>query len=122
MLTSSSSSSSTTEEDEQHFSITTSSGTQQPNSSSSHRLWALAGVAQLTWGIYSFRKGKRGSDDFRLMPLKAFAVASLFVGSAASASMFALRASGIHKVEDLIEMGANIRTNIGVPPRTTPDK
>ncbi|CAN1296586.1 hypothetical protein LINPERPRIM_LOCUS23186 [Linum perenne] len=48
------------------------------------------------WGVFSWRRGYAG--DGSLMPLKAFAVASLFVGSAASASFCAIRASGIHKV------------------------
>nr|KYP49708.1 hypothetical protein KK1_028576 [Cajanus cajan] len=47
-------------------------------------------------GMRSFAKGYAG--DSRFMPLKAFAVASLFVGSAASASLLILQANGIHKV------------------------
>ncbi len=38
------------------------------------------------------------AGDSRLMPFKAFSVASLFVGGAASASYAALQASGIRKV------------------------
>ncbi|KAJ4826752.1 hypothetical protein Tsubulata_024584 [Turnera subulata] len=56
------------------------------------------------------------------MPFKAFAVASLFVGSAASASVGGLQASGIHKVEDLMEVGANIRTGLGIPLRIQKEK
>ncbi|KAJ0110430.1 hypothetical protein Patl1_00137 [Pistacia atlantica] len=48
------------------------------------------------------------AGDFRLMPVKAF-------GIAASASIAFLRASGIHKVEDLMEVGANIRTRTWNP-------
>ncbi|GAV72138.1 hypothetical protein CFOL_v3_15627 [Cephalotus follicularis] len=81
-----------------------------------HWWWALASVAQLGWGISSYRKGYAG--DGRLMPLKAFAVASLFVGSGASASASLLQASGIHKVEDLMEVGANLRTQLGIPSRS----
>ncbi|XP_057998191.1 uncharacterized protein LOC110657764 isoform X1 [Hevea brasiliensis] len=77
--------------------------------------WALASCTQFVWGTSSYRKGYAG--DSRLMPFKAFAVASLFVGSAASASVAALQASGFHKVEDLIEMGTNVRTGLGIPPR-----
>ncbi|KAF9668741.1 hypothetical protein SADUNF_Sadunf14G0035100 [Salix dunnii] len=77
--------------------------------------WATASMAQLGWGISAFKRGYAG--DSRLMPLKAFAVASLFVGSAASASIASLQASGIHKVQDFIELGANIKTGLGVPPR-----
>jgi hypothetical protein len=46
--------------------------------------------------VSSVRRGCAGES--RLMPLKAFAVASLFVGAAASASVSALHASGIYKV------------------------
>ena len=59
-------------------------------------LWGAASAAQLGWGVRSYTKGYAG--DSRLMPIKAFAVASLFVGSAASASVVLLRANGIHKV------------------------
>lgn len=64
-----------------------------------HWWWALASAAQLGCGIWSFRKGYAG--DSCLMPIKAFGVASLFVGSAASASAAFLQASGIHKVSYL---------------------
>ncbi|KAG6749298.1 hypothetical protein POTOM_046342 [Populus tomentosa] len=77
--------------------------------------WTMASMAKLGWGISAYKRGFAG--DSRLMPLKAFAVASLFVGSAASASIASLQASGIHKVQDLIELGENIRTGLGVPPR-----
>ncbi|XP_057542118.1 uncharacterized protein LOC130820677 [Amaranthus tricolor] len=78
-------------------------------------IWAGASIAQLGWGIKSYRKGFSGDSKF--MPLKAFSVASLFVGAAATASFGVLRACGIHKVEDLIKAGANIRSGLGVPPR-----
>ncbi|KAL3537053.1 hypothetical protein ACH5RR_000419 [Cinchona calisaya] len=58
--------------------------------------WAAASSAQLVWAISSLRKGYAG--DSRFMPFKAFAVASLFLGSAASATVGSLRASGIHSV------------------------
>ncbi|XP_057978857.1 uncharacterized protein LOC131165252 [Malania oleifera] len=81
----------------------------------SHWWWALASTAQLAWGINSYRKGYAG--DSRLMPFKAFAVASLFVGAAASASVSILSFSGIHRVEDVMVVGANIRTRLGIPRR-----
>ena len=62
----------------------------------SHLYWAIASVAQFGWAVSSYRKGYAG--DHRLMPLKAFAVASLFLGASASASVAFLKASGIHKV------------------------
>ncbi|KAF7844959.1 uncharacterized protein G2W53_001864 [Senna tora] len=80
-----------------------------------HWWWALASAAQFGWGVCSYNKGYAG--DSRLMPLKAFAVASLFVGGAASASLVVLQANGIHKVEDLMEAGANLRARLGLPPR-----
>ncbi|KAL2892527.1 hypothetical protein RDABS01_008436 [Bienertia sinuspersici] len=60
-----------------------------------HWWWAIASTAQLGWGIRVYKKGYNG--DSRFMPLKAFAVASLFVGATATAVMGALKASGIHK-------------------------
>ncbi|PIN02541.1 hypothetical protein CDL12_24941 [Handroanthus impetiginosus] len=77
--------------------------------------WAAASSAQLGWGITAFRKGYAG--DSRLMPFKAFAVASLFVGAAACAAMASFRASGISSVEDMKALGANIRTGLGLRPR-----
>ena len=59
-------------------------------------LWAVASAAQVGLGVRSYRKGHAG--DSCLMPLKAFTVASLFIGSAASASVFILHANGIHGV------------------------
>ncbi|KAI3420764.1 uncharacterized protein J3R85_012467 [Psidium guajava] len=79
----------------------------------SHWWWAMGGAAQLGLGISSCLRGYAGGPG--LMPLKAAAVASLFVGATASASVAALHASGIRKVEDLIELGANIRTSLGNP-------
>ncbi|KAL2336867.1 hypothetical protein Fmac_011313 [Flemingia macrophylla] len=78
--------------------------------------WGMASAAQMGLGMRSFAKGYAG--DSRFMPLKAFAVASLFVCSAASASVLLLQANGIYKVEDLMEAGANLRAKLGLPPRT----
>lgn len=64
--------------------------------SQSHWWWALGGATQLGWGITSCVRGYGG--DSRFMVLKAFSVASLFVGGAAAASIAALQASGIRKV------------------------
>ncbi|XP_022974845.1 uncharacterized protein LOC111474468 isoform X1 [Cucurbita maxima] len=84
--------------------------------SNAHWWWALAGATQLGWGIASFRRGVIG--DSSLMPFKAFAVASLFVGAASSSAIASLKAAGIHKVEDVMEVGANIRNGLGIRPRT----
>ncbi|XWS32410.1 hypothetical protein CRYUN_Cryun23aG0157200 [Craigia yunnanensis] len=64
----------------------------------SHWYWAIASVAQFGWAESSYRKGYH-----RLMPFKAFAIASLFLGASASASVAFLKASGIHKLEDLMK-------------------
>lgn len=58
--------------------------------------WGVASAAQMGLGIRTFAKGHGG--DSRLMPFKAFVVASLFVSSAASASVLLLQANGIHRV------------------------
>lgn len=68
--------------------------------SNAHWWWALAGATQFGWGIASFRRGFIGNSS--LMPFKAFAVASLFVGAAASSAIASLKASGIHKVTFLL--------------------
>ncbi|XP_075643144.1 uncharacterized protein LOC142614500 [Castanea sativa] len=80
-----------------------------------HIWWALASAAQLGWAISSFKRGHAGDSHF--MPFTAFSVASLFVGATATAAVSVLHVSGIHKVEDLLEVGANIRTGLGVCPR-----
>ncbi|XP_014496609.1 uncharacterized protein LOC106758180 isoform X2 [Vigna radiata var. radiata] len=78
--------------------------------------WGVAAAAQMGLGMRSYAKGYAG--DSRFMPLKAFTVASLFVGSAASASVLLLQSNGINGVEDLMEAGANLRAKLGLPPRT----
>ncbi|XP_049383210.1 uncharacterized protein LOC125847610 [Solanum stenotomum] len=82
---------------------------------SRYRWWAAASTGQLLWGIYAYRRGFAG--ECRMMPLKAFAVASLFVGATASASMASLRACGIHSVEDMKVVGESIRTGLGLTRR-----
>ncbi|WVZ04899.1 hypothetical protein V8G54_018245 [Vigna mungo] len=56
--------------------------------------WGVAAAAQMGLGMRSYAKGYAG--DSRFMPLKAFTVASLFVGSAASASILLLQSNGIN--------------------------
>ncbi|XP_057437228.1 uncharacterized protein LOC130729467 isoform X2 [Lotus japonicus] len=79
--------------------------------------WGVASAAQMGLAVRSFAKGC-AEDSARLMPLKAFTVASLFVGSAASASFLLLQVNGINGVEDLIKAGANLRAKLGLPRRT----
>lgn len=80
-----------------------------------HYWWASASVAQFGWAISAYRRGYAG--DHRLMPFKAFGVASLFIGASASTAVACLQVSGIHKVEDLVELGASIRNGLGIPKR-----
>ncbi|GAB2269936.1 hypothetical protein Dimus_004854 [Dionaea muscipula] len=79
--------------------------------------WAVASTAQLALAIRAYRKGYAGNSH--LMPIKAFGVASLFVGAATAATVGTLKSFGIHQVDDLKEVGANIRTGLGIPPRNT---
>ncbi|KAJ8625938.1 hypothetical protein MRB53_019245 [Persea americana] len=77
--------------------------------------WAGASSAQLAAGVAACRRGFRGRDT--LMPIKAFGVASLFVGAGATAFAGFLYASGIHKVDDMKEVGKSFRKKMRVPPR-----
>ncbi|KAH6813095.1 hypothetical protein C2S51_022113 [Perilla frutescens var. frutescens] len=72
-----------------------------------YRFWAGASVAQLGWGYATLRRGYAGTSH--LMPLKAFAVASLFVGAAASCVVSTLKIAGIRSVDDLKTLGEDIR-------------
>nr|XP_028961383.1 uncharacterized protein LOC114826010 isoform X1 [Malus domestica]XP_028961386.1 uncharacterized protein LOC103455368 isoform X1 [Malus domestica] len=72
-------------------------------------------AAQLGWAVMSSRKACAGNSF--TMPFKAFAVASLYIGSIATAGV-----AGIRKAGDLVELGANLRTGLGVPRRTTRDE
>lgn len=85
-----------------------------------HWWWAVASAVQLGWAITSYRKGYAG--DSHLMPFKAFAVASLFVGASTSAGISCLQGFGIHKVEDVMEVGANLRTRLGILQKTPNEK
>ncbi|XP_039035851.1 uncharacterized protein LOC120172466 isoform X1 [Hibiscus syriacus] len=82
--------------------------------------WAVTSATQFGWAVSSCREGYSG--DHRLMPVKAFGVASLFLGASATVSIAFLKASGIHNViiylvEDLMDVGASIRTGLGIRPR-----
>ncbi|CAN8254125.1 unnamed protein product [Cochlearia groenlandica] len=80
---------------------------------SAHWWWSLGSGAQIMWGVRCIRRGYAG--NINLMPLKAFGVASLFVGAIATTSVAFLSATGIHTVQDAIDLGDAIRTNIGAP-------
>lgn len=60
--------------------------------------WAAASSAQVAAGVAAYRRGCGVRET--LMPFKAFAVASLFVGAGATAFAGFLHASGIHKVRN----------------------
>ncbi|OIW01165.1 hypothetical protein TanjilG_17722 [Lupinus angustifolius] len=68
-------------------------------------IWGVATATQFGFGVRSLTKGYSG--DNRFMPLKAFAVASLFLGSAASASVLILKYNGIHKKVEWVERGCS---------------
>ncbi|XP_050378611.1 uncharacterized protein LOC126795926 [Argentina anserina] len=80
-----------------------------------HFLWAGASAAQFACAVVLYRKGS--GPHSTSMPFRACAVASLIVGAAFTAAFAGVRSSGIHKVEDLIQLGANIRTGLGVQRR-----
>lgn len=69
--------------------------------------WTAASVVQLGAGIYSYRKVRSG--ECRLMPLKAFGIASLFVGAGFTALFAVVAANGIHSVHSLSFYG-NLNT------------
>ncbi|XP_057805510.1 uncharacterized protein LOC131020607 [Salvia miltiorrhiza] len=70
--------------------------------------WAGASAVQFRWGVAALKRGYAGNGN--LMPLKAFAVATLFVGASASAAVATLQLSGIRSVEDLKSVGASIKS------------
>ncbi|CAN7095527.1 unnamed protein product, partial [Brassica rapa subsp. narinosa] len=107
----------TTEMEEQNDAV--SRGESSLFDGSAHWWWAMGSGAQIMWGVRCIRRGYAG--DNRLMPVKAFGIASLFVGAIATTSVAFLSASGIHTVQDAIDMGASIRTNLGITPQI-PDK
>ncbi|XP_050386750.1 uncharacterized protein LOC126803046 [Argentina anserina] len=80
-----------------------------------HFLWAGAGAAQFASAVVLYRKGSGPRSTS--MPFRACAIASLIVGAGATAAFAGIRASGIHKVDDLIQLRANIRTGLGVQRR-----
>ncbi|THU55226.1 hypothetical protein C4D60_Mb11t04340 [Musa balbisiana] len=69
--------------------------------------WAAASSTQLAAGIAWYRRGCSGSGV--TMPFKAFAIATMFVGSGATAVGGALLATGIDDVDDMKEVGASVR-------------
>lgn len=71
--------------------------------------WSAASVIQLGTGIYSYRKVRSG--ECRLMPLKAFGIASLFVGAGFTSVFAVVAANGIHSVRSLLSDG-NLNTHV----------
>ncbi|GFQ05132.1 hypothetical protein PHJA_002657300, partial [Phtheirospermum japonicum] len=58
--------------------------------------WAAASTTKLGLGISAIKRGHAGESTF--MPFKAFSVASLFVGVAASAAMASLHSSDLQSI------------------------
>ncbi|KAL5215185.1 hypothetical protein ABZP36_004337 [Zizania latifolia] len=77
--------------------------------------WAGASGAQVAAGVAWFRRG-RGGAAF-VMPFKAFAIATLFVGSGATAITAGVLAADVGSVDDMKGMSASIRRWMGAPPR-----
>lgn len=75
--------------------------------SRSHLWWAGASAGQLGWAVVSSRRGCAGNST--TMPFKAFAVASLYVGSIATAGVAGLQASGIRKVSSHLSLSLCLR-------------
>lgn len=73
--------------------------------SRAHLWWAGASAAQLGWAVVSSRRGCAGNST--TMPFKAFAVASLYVGSIATAGVAGLQASGIRKVSSHLSLSVS---------------
>ena len=71
--------------------------------------WAAASAAQAAAGVAWFRRGRGGAAV--AMPLKAFAIASLFVGAGATAAAGVL-AAGVGSVRRLIEASVPVRRTI----------
>ncbi|KAL5728412.1 hypothetical protein ACHQM5_001502 [Ranunculus cassubicifolius] len=80
--------------------------------------WGLASSAQAVTAAVSYQRGRRSESSFS-MPFRAFFVSSLIVGTGATAVAGLLNASGVHKLEDLKNVGKNVRTGMGIPPRET---
>ncbi|TQD73801.1 hypothetical protein C1H46_040666 [Malus baccata] len=71
-------------------------GSGDNNGSYTHLWWAGASAGQLGWALMSSRKGY--ADNSFTMPFKAFAIASLYVGSIATAGIAGLHASSIREI------------------------
>lgn len=67
--------------------------------------WAAASAAQAAAGLAWFRRGRSGTAV--AMPFKAFGIASLFVGSGATAVAAGVLAAGVGSVRRLVEATAN---------------
>ncbi|KAL5215782.1 hypothetical protein ABZP36_007183 [Zizania latifolia] len=77
--------------------------------------WAGASAAQVTAGVAWFRRGM-GCSAFA-MPVKAFAIATLFVGAGATAVTAGVVAAGVGSVDEMKGVGASIRRWMRAPPR-----
>eukprot|EP00897_Mesotaenium_endlicherianum_P006481 jgi/Mesen1/5861/ME000298S05130 len=73
---------------------------------------AVGAVGQFALAAYMKRRGDGGA----LMPMKAFAVASLIVGGGAFGLLSLVQASGVRSVDDAKAVGRSIRSAFGLPP------
>lgn len=84
----------------------------EPTGGGGWEKWSAASVIQLGTGLYSYRKVRSG--ECRLMPLKAFGIASLFVGAGFTSLFAVVAANGIHSVHSLLFYG-NLNTHAHLP-------
>lgn len=91
----------TTEMEEQNDAVSRGAGGESSLfDGSAHWWWAMGSGAQIMWGVRCIRRGYAG--DLRFTPVKAFGIASLFVGAIATTSVAFLSASGIHTVSPML--------------------
>ncbi|XP_024376577.1 uncharacterized protein [Physcomitrium patens] len=88
-------------------------GPQQDGSTLTPILWACGAVSQAIAARVLAKKGDGGPS----MPIRAFSIASLLLGTGFCAVGGTLWASGIREVEDLRGMGRTVRSAFGKPPR-----
>jgi hypothetical protein len=74
--------------------------------------WAAASAAQATAGLAWFRRGRSGAAV--AMPFKAFGIASLIVGSGATAVAAGVLAAGVGSVRRLVEASVPVRRTVSL--------
>jgi hypothetical protein len=74
--------------------------------------WAAASAAQAAAGLAWFRRGRSGTAV--AMPFKAFGIASLIVGSGATAVAAGVLAAGVGSVRRLVEASVPVRRTVSL--------